>query len=103
MPRLLGRLPNEVEIADERVATRGKGSASQEPSTIRPPSGRFRLLVYVRRAQEVVDLSPGVLVGIGRGSENFVRLDDPLVSRLHARLHVGAEVEVEDLGSVNGS
>src|SRR5687768_12408450 len=39
----------------------------------------------------------------GRGKEADVMLDDPLVSRQHARLHIGATLEVEDLGSANGS
>jgi transcriptional regulator with PAS, ATPase and Fis domain len=60
-------------------------------------------VVYARRAQEVVELSSGTVVGIGRGPENYVRLDDRLVSRSHARLYLGTEIEVEDLGSANGS
>jgi DNA-binding NtrC family response regulator len=32
-----------------------------------------------------------------------VPIDDPQVSRQHARLHVGATLEVEDLGSANGT
>jgi DNA-binding NtrC family response regulator len=42
---------------------------------------------------------------IGRGDGAEVRLSGPLVSRQHARLHVGADgaLEVEDLGSANGT
>jgi two-component system, NtrC family, response regulator AtoC len=101
MPEPSGRLPL---IAAKTEATRGAGSASQEPITVRPPSGtRLRLVVYTRRGQEHVELAPAGVVGIGRGPENVVRLDDPMVSRSHARLHLGTEVEVEDLGSANGS
>jgi DNA-binding NtrC family response regulator len=32
-----------------------------------------------------------------------VPIDDPLVSRQHARLHVGPTLEIEDLGSANGT
>lgn len=40
---------------------------------------------------------------IGRGTECELSLEDPLVSRLHARIHVDAEgVKVEDLYSTNG-
>jgi two-component system, NtrC family, response regulator AtoC len=42
-------------------------------------------------------------ITFGRGRESDVTLDDPLVSRQHARLHLGATLEVEDLGSANGS
>jgi two-component system, NtrC family, response regulator AtoC len=42
----------------------------------------------------------GVLT-IGRAETSEVRLDDPLASRLHARLHVGDTLALEDLGSAN--
>jgi two-component system, NtrC family, response regulator AtoC len=40
---------------------------------------------------------------LGRGPECDVRLHGRSVSRRHVRLHIGAEVEVEDLGSANGT
>ena len=42
---------------------------------------------------------------VGRGSDAQIRLDDPLTSRHHVKLHVDAcsAVEVEDLGSANGT
>ena len=40
---------------------------------------------------------------IGRGEDCDVILDDPAASRVHAALHVGETVEVEDLGSANGT
>lgn len=43
------------------------------------------------------------LVRIGRGGTNEVRLADPLVSREHAVIHVGSKIEIEDLGSMNGT
>jgi hypothetical protein len=49
-----------------------------------------------------LDLPLGATV-IGRDPECHVTLDDPLVSRRHARILVGADrVVVEDLGSRNG-
>jgi two-component system response regulator AtoC len=42
-------------------------------------------------------------VTIGRGESNQVRIDDPLASRNHARLHMGEVMYIEDLGSVNGT
>ena len=44
----------------------------------------------------------GVMV-LGRGSGADVQVEDPHVSRRHARVHVGATVEVEDLGGPNGT
>jgi transcriptional regulator with AAA-type ATPase domain len=40
---------------------------------------------------------------IGRGNAVDVALEDGRASRRHARLRVGAEIEVEDLGSANGT
>ncbi|HVZ74776.1 MAG TPA: sigma 54-interacting transcriptional regulator [Polyangia bacterium] len=42
----------------------------------------------------------GVLT-IGRAETADIRLDDPLASRQHARLHVGDTLQLEDLGSAN--
>lgn len=39
---------------------------------------------------------------IGRDAGNDIVLDDPLVSKRHARIEVGAHVEIVDLGSSNG-
>jgi two-component system response regulator AtoC len=40
---------------------------------------------------------------LGRAPGASIRVDDSSVSRLHARLHVGPVVRVEDLGSANGT
>ena len=59
---------------------------------------RFRL----RYQQHNLELPPGQFV-IGRSTECQLSLDDPLVSRKHARLLVTEDgVFVEDLGSRNG-
>jgi predicted ATP-dependent protease len=42
-------------------------------------------------------------VTIGRGQKCSVRLEASGVSRLHARLQLGPELVIEDLGSVNGT
>jgi DNA-binding NtrC family response regulator len=71
--------------------------------TLPPPSdARFELLVCTREASKAFPLDR--VAGIGRGEENLIRLDCPSVSRLHLQLHPRAEVvEVEDLGSSNGT
>ena len=72
--------------------------------TQQPPSKqRFELMVYTRQKSQLFPLSAGSIVGIGRGSDNAIHVDDPSVSRSHARLHVSEEVLVEDLGSANGT
>lgn len=52
----------------------------------------------------VFDLPPGE-VGLGRALENVLVLDDPSLSRRHARLRIigGGRLEVEDLASSNGT
>jgi transcriptional regulator with AAA-type ATPase domain len=42
-------------------------------------------------------------VAIGRDESADVRITDPDASRQHARLHIGEKIEVEDLGSTNGT
>jgi DNA-binding NtrC family response regulator len=42
-------------------------------------------------------------LAIGRGEEAEVRIVDALASRAHARLHLGEAMEIEDLGSANGT
>lgn len=59
---------------------------------------RFRLRFLLQE----IDLGQGI-TKIGRGSTCQVTIDDPLVSREHARLIVdGNRITLEDLGSRNG-
>jgi hypothetical protein len=63
-----------------------------------PPTKVFRL----RHQGRELRLPPGEVV-LGRGAHCNYSLEDPLISRRHARLVVGvAEVELVDLGSANG-
>ena len=48
-------------------------------------------------------LPPSGEVVIGRGDAADLQLDDPSLSRRHALLRVGPPVEIEDLGSANGT
>ncbi len=69
-----------------------------------PPSSRLELVVNTGRKSEVFAVDGVTVVGIGRDVENTIRVDDPSVSRLHLKLHpAGNMVEVEDLGSANGT
>ena len=40
---------------------------------------------------------------LGRSEKSDLRIDDPSITRRHARLHLGERMEIEDLGSVNGT
>jgi two-component system, NtrC family, response regulator AtoC len=68
-----------------------------------PPRVIYEVTIYVRQETRVVELISGTVSGIGRGADNAIRVEDPSVSRHHARLHVDEIVEVEDLGSANGT
>ncbi len=73
-------------------------------------AGAF-LLVVGRDSYTTYNLPASGTLTIGRGDSNAVRVDDPLASRAHARLHVhvedgkgaGDSMYLEDLGSVNGT
>jgi transcriptional regulator with GAF, ATPase, and Fis domain len=51
----------------------------------------------------VFQLPESGVVRVGRGPANEIRIEDPSVSRFHFLLHVGKQIEVEDLGSANGT
>jgi pSer/pThr/pTyr-binding forkhead associated (FHA) protein len=61
------------------------------------------LVFYLGRAAHTFALPAEGRVTVGRSSDNDVRIDDPSVSRRHLCLHVSAEIQVEDLGSANGT
>ena len=61
------------------------------------------LVFYLGRAAHTYTLPDTGRVSIGRAPENDIRVDDPSVSRHHLCLHLGASVQVEDLGSANGT
>jgi two-component system, NtrC family, response regulator AtoC len=65
--------------------------------------GALEVLVYLRQHCSVFLLPESGTVRVGRGASNDIRIDDPSVSRFHFALHVGDIIEVEDLGSANGT
>jgi transcriptional regulator with GAF, ATPase, and Fis domain/RNase P/RNase MRP subunit p29 len=71
----------------------------------RAVTGRSRVLTISHRNRvRVVPLPATGQVSLGRGEECDVQISgDPLISRRHARLHVGELVLVEDEGSQNGT
>lgn len=62
-----------------------------------------RVVIVLRGKTTRIDLRDGHSLTIGRGEDCDIVLDDNLVSRRHAILHGGACVEVQDLGSHNGT
>lgn len=58
--------------------------------------------IFLRFGDHDVELSSGDTI-LGRGPKSTVVLDDPLVSRTHAKISVAhGQVTIEDLGSANG-
>jgi two-component system, NtrC family, response regulator AtoC len=66
-------------------------------------SGALEVLVYLRQHCTVFHLPESGSVRVGRSPSNDLRIDDPSVSRFHFALHIGDVIEVEDLGSANGT
>jgi len=62
-----------------------------------------RLLVMSDSALAAVPLPPVGVLTVGRSSKASIRIDDPRASREHIRLHLGEEIQVEDLNSANGT
>jgi len=67
------------------------------------PFGDRVLLVIDGAALQVMPLPGGGTLTIGRASKCDVVIDSGSVSRHHANLVIGGEVEVEDVGSSNGT
>jgi two-component system, NtrC family, response regulator AtoC len=65
--------------------------------------GPLEALVYLRQNCSVYPLPTSGVVRIGRGADNDIRIEDQSVSRNHLVLYLGADIEVEDLGSANGT
>ncbi len=90
------------------------GKLGESPNTLNTQSlsldaqrvapGPLRLLIAGEQGVSTVNLTEGGTITIGRGPECEVVLDDDLrVSRRHAVIFVGAQIEISDLGSTNGT
>src|SRR5262245_9466346 len=66
-------------------------------------SSRRTLIVLGRTAFARYELPDHGEVVIGRSASSDLAIDDPSITRRHARLHIGRALEIEDLGSVNGT
>jgi two-component system response regulator AtoC len=63
----------------------------------------LRLVVYGPGTFTAYPLPPAGALTLGRSNTADVLIDDPQASRQHARLHLGDAIELEDLGSANGT
>ncbi|MGH3423146.1 MAG: FhaA domain-containing protein, partial [Nocardioidaceae bacterium] len=106
--------PLKIEFEDRDDLTTGRFRVrSRANAAVTPVAGQRMTDTAVHRAPVILEVNglrhplspPGVVVG--RGSEAELRINDPGVSRRHARFHVSVEdnsvkVFVTDLGSTNG-
>ncbi len=76
---------------------------TRRPGPSDPQSDSLEVLVYVRQHCSEYRLPARGVVRFGRGAGNDFRIEDPSVSRCHFALHIGERIEVEDLGSANGT
>jgi transcriptional regulator with PAS, ATPase and Fis domain len=66
-------------------------------------AGLLKLVVVSQAAFASYALPARGTLVLGRSEKSDLRIDDPSITRRHAKLHLGDRVEVEDLGSVNGT
>jgi DNA-binding NtrC family response regulator len=67
------------------------------------PGGVLQVIVVGRSGLTTHRLPASGSVVVGRGPDSDLRLDDARVSRNHARLRIGSDLSIQDLGSANGT
>jgi len=82
-----------------------EGGIEGPVSTVAVSSAPAGLRLYVTGAHAFTShpLPTTGALTLGRGADCDIAIDDTSVSRLHAVLHVGAVLEIEDRGSHNGT
>jgi len=103
-PDALPDLPGSESTSEEEEASGGEEPPAKAPTQAVPidPSPQYALQVILETGpEETHSLSEGEVI-IGRSPDCDVQIDDPGVSRQHARLTVeSGEVVLEDMGSKN--
>ena len=89
---------------DESALATTSGARTVREMDERPvEDGVLHLIVMGANIFSMHPLPEAGVVSIGRDDDDDVRIDEPNASRHHARLHVGAVLEIEDTGSTNGT
>jgi DNA-binding NtrC family response regulator len=68
-----------------------------------PATAKLEFVVFWRDEMRTFELPEQGEVTIGRAPENLIHIEHPSVSRRHARLMLGPELVIEDLGAANGT
>ena len=93
-----------MSTADEAAFETASGAPTVREVDERPvEDGVLHLIVMGANLFSMHRLPEQGAVTIGRDDDDDVRIDDANASRHHARLHVGPVLEIEDLGSTNGT
>ena len=96
-----------LDGAVPRSRRQPSGSKSEPADTLVASEGQGESILFLHVVDAgrafALPLPATGRVTIGRGGDADLLVRHPLVSRNHAVLHVGAEVEIEDLGSANGT
>ncbi len=71
------------------------------PARVETPE--LKLVVVSQAAFAGYALPARGTIVLGRSEKSDLRIDDPSITRRHAKLHLGERIEIEDLGSVNGT
>lgn len=97
-------LPHDTLVADSQLLSGSTFSLTLQSTHVTPaagaPAGVLRVLAGPDAGKEF-PLASGTNY-VGRDSDMDVRLNDPLVSKSHVKVNVGAIVEVIDNNSSNG-
>src|ERR1044072_5988088 len=94
------RLPRGVIVG---LVIEDEAGQTTEQIDREAPFGDRVLLVIDGAALQVMPLPAAGTLTIGRASKCDVVIDSGSVSRHHANLVIGSDVEVEDVGSSNGT
>src|SRR4029434_5265218 len=90
----------------ETLSARATASGARTVREVDERPAEDGVLHLIALGANIISMHPlpdtGV-VTIGRDETDDVRIDDANASRHHARLHVGAGLEIEDLGRTNGT
>jgi DNA-binding NtrC family response regulator len=96
-------------LAIVQLARQGRRLDKLDRTTLRPkdvagaPVRGYRLLVIGESQHTAHRLPHTGEVSLGRSDAADIQVPDPLMSRVHAKIHTGQQLSVSDLGSSNGT
>ena len=100
----MAEAPSSSSSASSSGLATASGARTVREVDERPvEDGVLHLIVMGANIFSMHPLPDSGVVSIGRDEGDDVRIDDANASRHHARLHVGGVLEIEDLGSTNGT